>query len=169
MRARRSGISCAPLRNSDRLTLTSCIPRQLRDALGLALGARLQASTDRNGRLLLEPSKYEPEDLFRDRPRVHRVMTPIAEQASSAGGLPVLSFVRLFSDSEGVEPLSQTGIPSMVLSRHRYARPPTGSRGCPFSLRAKTKAFSAGISRILLTGLPRRPKNSTSQGVEPSF
>jgi hypothetical protein len=41
--------------------------------------------------------------------------------------------------------------------------------GVPWSLRAKAKAFSAGISRIFLTGLPRRPKNSTSQGVEPSF
>jgi hypothetical protein len=28
-------------------------------------------------------------------------------------------------------------------------------------LRAKANAFSAGISRIFLTGLPRRPKNST--------
>ena len=57
------------------VTLTSkgqlTIPRQLRDALGLAPGARLQASTDRNGRLVLVPSLYEPEDLFRDRPRVH--------------------------------------------------------------------------------------------------
>ncbi len=61
------------------LTLNSkgqlTIPRQLRDALGLAPGAMLQASIDRNGRLVLVPSKYEPEDLFRDRPRVHRVMT----------------------------------------------------------------------------------------------
>ena len=65
----------------------------------------------------------------------------------------------------------------------RKARPPTGSRarargaqqtetvqpGVPCSLRAKANAFSAGISRIFLTGLPRRPKNSTSQGVVPSF
>jgi hypothetical protein len=61
------------------VTLTSkgqlTIPRQLRDALGLAPGARLQASIDRNGRLVLVPSKYEPEDLFRDRPKVNRVMT----------------------------------------------------------------------------------------------
>jgi AbrB family looped-hinge helix DNA binding protein len=61
------------------VTLTSkgqlTIPRQLRDALGLAPGARLQASIDRHGRLVLMPSKYEPEDLFRDRPKVNRVMT----------------------------------------------------------------------------------------------
>ena len=61
------------------VTLTSkgqlTIPRQLRDPLGLAPGARLQASIDRNGRLVLVPSKYEPQDLFRDRPTVNRVMT----------------------------------------------------------------------------------------------
>ena len=50
------------------------IPRQLRDALGLAPGARLQASIDRHGRLVLVPSRYEPEDLFRHRPKVSRVM-----------------------------------------------------------------------------------------------
>ena len=51
------------------------IPRQLRDALGLAPGARLQASIDRHGRLVLVPLKYEPEDLFRHRPRLDRVMS----------------------------------------------------------------------------------------------
>ena len=63
------------------------------------------------------------------------------------------------------------------------AQPPTGRRagaqraqqtetvqpGVPCSLRAKANAFSAGISRIFLTGLPRRPKNSTEQGAVPSF
>ena len=61
------------------VTLTSkgqlTLPRQLRDALGLTPGARLQASIDRHGRLVLVPSKYEPEDLFRHRPKVNRVMT----------------------------------------------------------------------------------------------
>ena len=51
------------------------IPRQLRDALGLAPGASLQASIDRNGRLVLVPTKYEPEDLFRHRPKLDRVMS----------------------------------------------------------------------------------------------
>jgi antitoxin PrlF len=75
------------------VTLTSkgqlTIPRQLRDALGLAPGARLQASIDRHGRLVLVPSKYEPEDLFRHRPKVNRVMS-IDEMdraiAQAAGG-----------------------------------------------------------------------------------
>jgi antitoxin PrlF len=61
------------------VTLTSkgqlTLPRKLRDALGLAPGARLQASIDRHGRLVLVPSKYEPEDLFRHRPKVNRVMS----------------------------------------------------------------------------------------------
>lgn len=61
------------------VTLTSkgqlTLPRQLRDALGLAPGARLQASIDRYGRLVLVPSKYEPEELFRHRPKVNRVMS----------------------------------------------------------------------------------------------
>lgn len=63
----------------DTVTLSSkgqlTIPRQLREALGLAPGARLQASIDRHGRLVLVPSKYEPEDLFRHRPTVDRVLS----------------------------------------------------------------------------------------------
>jgi bifunctional DNA-binding transcriptional regulator/antitoxin component of YhaV-PrlF toxin-antitoxin module len=51
------------------------IPRQLRQVLGLAAGARLQASIDAQGRLVLVPSRYEPEDLFRHRPPVDRVMS----------------------------------------------------------------------------------------------
>ena len=61
------------------ITLTSkgqiTIPRSLRESLGLAPGARLQASIDRSGRLVLVPSKYEPEGLFRNRPKVDRVLT----------------------------------------------------------------------------------------------
>ena len=63
----------------DTVTLSSkgqlTIPRQLRDALGLAPGCRLQASIDPQGRLVLVPAKYEPEDLFRDRPAVRRTMS----------------------------------------------------------------------------------------------
>jgi AbrB family looped-hinge helix DNA binding protein len=61
------------------VTLTSkgqlTIPRKLREALGLAPGAKLQASIDRHGRLVLVPSKYEPEDLFRHRPKVDRALS----------------------------------------------------------------------------------------------
>jgi antitoxin PrlF len=63
----------------DTVTLSSkgqlTIPRQLRDALGLAPGSRLQASIDPQGRLVLVPAKYEPEDLFRDRPAVRRPLS----------------------------------------------------------------------------------------------
>ena len=51
------------------------IPRQLRQVLGLVPGARLQLSVDAQGRLVLVPSRYEPEDLFRHRPPVDRVMS----------------------------------------------------------------------------------------------
>jgi antitoxin PrlF len=51
------------------------IPRQLRESLGLTPGTRLMVSVDPNGRLILVPSLYEPEDLFRDRPAVQRSMT----------------------------------------------------------------------------------------------
>jgi AbrB family looped-hinge helix DNA binding protein len=61
------------------VTLTSkgqlTIPRPLRDALGLAPGARLQASIDSQGRLVLVPSKYEPEELFLNRPKVNRCLS----------------------------------------------------------------------------------------------
>ena len=50
------------------------IPRDLRDRLGLAAGSRLQASVDPQGRLVLMPAHHEPEELFRNRPRVNRVM-----------------------------------------------------------------------------------------------
>ena len=61
------------------VTLTSkgqlTLPRPLRDALGLAPGAKLQASIDRQGRLVLVPSKYEPEELFLNRPKVNRCLS----------------------------------------------------------------------------------------------
>jgi len=61
------------------VTLTSkgqlTIPRALRDALGLVAGATLQASIDRHGRLVMVPSRYEPQELFLNRPRVDRVLS----------------------------------------------------------------------------------------------
>ena len=69
------------------------IPSQLRQALGLVAGARLQASIDAQGRLVLVPSRYEPEELFRHRPPVDRVMSlegmeqAIAASVASDGAL----------------------------------------------------------------------------------
>ena len=37
--------------------------------------SRLQASIDAHGRLVLVPSRYEPEELFRHRPPVDRVLS----------------------------------------------------------------------------------------------
>ncbi|MFM7313581.1 MAG: AbrB/MazE/SpoVT family DNA-binding domain-containing protein [Cyanobium sp.] len=51
------------------------IPRALREALGLGLGSRLQASIDPHGRLVLVPAQHEPEKLFRNRPSVNRVLS----------------------------------------------------------------------------------------------
>ena len=63
----------------DTVTLSSkgqlTIPRPLRDALGLVPGSKLQASMDPQGRLVLMPTTYEPEDLFHDRPAVRRTMS----------------------------------------------------------------------------------------------
>jgi AbrB family looped-hinge helix DNA binding protein len=66
------------------------IPRPLRDALGLAPGARLQASIDRQGRLVLVPSKYEPEELFLHRPKVNRrlCLEQVEESIAAAAGRP---------------------------------------------------------------------------------
>lgn len=51
------------------------IPRKLRDALGLGPGSQLQATIDRQGRLVLVPARYAPEELFRGRPAVQRVLS----------------------------------------------------------------------------------------------
>ena len=51
------------------------IPRNLRDRLGLTAGSLLQVSVDPQGRLMLVPAHHEPEELFRNRPRVTRVLS----------------------------------------------------------------------------------------------
>jgi AbrB family looped-hinge helix DNA binding protein len=77
------------------VTLTSkgqlTLPRPLRDALGLAPGARLQASIDKQGRLVLVPSKYEPEELFLHRPKLNRCLSleQMEEAIAAAAGRPV--------------------------------------------------------------------------------
>ncbi len=62
------------------------IPRQLRQVLGLEPGARLQVSVDAKGRLVLVPSRHEPDDLFRHQPPVDRLMSlEDMEHAIAAG------------------------------------------------------------------------------------
>jgi bifunctional DNA-binding transcriptional regulator/antitoxin component of YhaV-PrlF toxin-antitoxin module len=76
------------------VTLTSkgqlTLPRPLLDALGLAPGARLQASIYRQGRLVLVPSKHEPEDLFLNRPNVNRCLSleQMEQAIAAAAGAP---------------------------------------------------------------------------------
>ncbi len=76
------------------VTLTSkgqlTLPRPLRDALGLTPGARLQASIDKQGRLVLVPSKYEPEELFLHRPKLNRCLSlaQMEEAIAAAAGRP---------------------------------------------------------------------------------
>ena len=61
------------------------LPRPLRAALGLAASARLQASIDAQGRLVLVPSKSEPHELFLHRPKVSRCLSlEQMEQANAA-------------------------------------------------------------------------------------
>ena len=76
------------------VTLTSkgqlTLPRPLRDVLGLTPGARLQASIDKQGRLVLVPSKYEPEELFLHRPKLNRSLrlAQMEEAIAAAAGRP---------------------------------------------------------------------------------
>jgi hypothetical protein len=57
---------------------------------GLAPGARLQASIDRQGRLVLVPSQYEPEELFLHRPKVNRCLSleQMEQTIAAAAGNP---------------------------------------------------------------------------------
>jgi hypothetical protein len=56
----------------------------------MAPGARLQASIDRQGRLVLVPSKYEPEELFLHRPKVNRCLSleQMEQTIAAAAGNP---------------------------------------------------------------------------------
>ncbi len=51
------------------------LPKGLREALKLQPGCKVQANVDARGRLILVPALYEPEELFRDRPKVDRVLS----------------------------------------------------------------------------------------------
>ena len=49
------------------------LPKDIRERLKLMPGCKVEGSIDENGRLVLVPALYEPNELFRDRPPVHRV------------------------------------------------------------------------------------------------
>ena len=76
-------MSAVSLTSKGQLTL----PRPRRVALGLAPGARLQASTDRQGHLLLVPSQDEPEDLFLNRPKLNRCLSLVQMEQTIAAAV----------------------------------------------------------------------------------
>jgi antitoxin PrlF len=51
------------------------VPRELRERLNLRPGCRVQGTVDDQGRLVLVPALYEPEELFRARPPVTHVLS----------------------------------------------------------------------------------------------
>jgi bifunctional DNA-binding transcriptional regulator/antitoxin component of YhaV-PrlF toxin-antitoxin module len=51
------------------------LPKEVRDRLKLLPGCKVEGSIDEQGRLVLVPALYEPEDLIRDRPTATRVVS----------------------------------------------------------------------------------------------
>ncbi len=51
------------------------VPKRLREILKLHPGAKLQATIDSDGRLVLTPPLHPPETLFATRPEVDRALT----------------------------------------------------------------------------------------------
>lgn len=51
------------------------LPKSVRQHLKLFPGCKVEVSIDDKQRLVLTPALHEPEDLFRDRPPVERVVS----------------------------------------------------------------------------------------------
>jgi AbrB family looped-hinge helix DNA binding protein len=51
------------------------LPKSVRESLKLRPGCKVEISIDAKGRLILTPALHEPEELFRDRPPVRRVVS----------------------------------------------------------------------------------------------
>lgn len=51
------------------------LPKSVRESLKLRPGCKVAVSIDDKGRLILTPALHEPEELFRDRPPVKRVLS----------------------------------------------------------------------------------------------
>jgi bifunctional DNA-binding transcriptional regulator/antitoxin component of YhaV-PrlF toxin-antitoxin module len=51
------------------------LPKEVRERLKLLPGCSVDGSIDEQGRLVLVPALYEPEELFRDRPPVTRTVS----------------------------------------------------------------------------------------------
>jgi bifunctional DNA-binding transcriptional regulator/antitoxin component of YhaV-PrlF toxin-antitoxin module len=51
------------------------LPHEVREALKLYPGCRVQGTVDEKGRLILVPALLEPEELLRRRPKAKRVVS----------------------------------------------------------------------------------------------
>jgi AbrB family looped-hinge helix DNA binding protein len=51
------------------------LPKSVRESLKLRPGCKVEVAIDDKGRLILTPALHEPEELFRDRPPVKRVVS----------------------------------------------------------------------------------------------
>jgi AbrB family looped-hinge helix DNA binding protein len=51
------------------------LPKDVRDALGLAPGTPLEGTVDRHGNIVLLAARSDPAELFATRPRVERVLS----------------------------------------------------------------------------------------------
>jgi bifunctional DNA-binding transcriptional regulator/antitoxin component of YhaV-PrlF toxin-antitoxin module len=51
------------------------LPKEIRERLKLLPGCKVEGSIDEQGRLVLVPALFEPDELFRDRPPVKRIVS----------------------------------------------------------------------------------------------
>ena len=51
------------------------LPKDVRERLKLLPGCKVEGTIDEDGRLVLVPALYEPEELFGDRPPVTRTVS----------------------------------------------------------------------------------------------
>ncbi len=70
------------------------LPEQVREALNLLPGVKVQGELDGQGRLILSPARHDPEELFEGRPPVSRVLSvedmdeAISRAAGDGGSCP---------------------------------------------------------------------------------
>jgi antitoxin PrlF len=51
------------------------LPKELREALRLHPGCKVEGTVDQKGRLVLVPALHEPDELFQNRPNVRRTLS----------------------------------------------------------------------------------------------
>jgi antitoxin PrlF len=63
------------------------LPKAVREALRLEPGSKVRGNVDENGRLVLVPDLYEPEQLFEGRPIVKRRLSVTQMNAAISRGV----------------------------------------------------------------------------------